>query len=418
MKHHQSPHLLYADEEGQVYEHPDLLMVVRRGRDWALPRKDELIPLPPESTLFFLPARRAIGFDPRSGKMVTTPYRAVAAFVCPGYTVSALCAYFTEENAPALPLFAYGAAGFMKGRLWVCAREVDKDQRQVFRNISNKKIKRGVERLLRLYPNNRLISHLAKCALTYCCPAARNLALGRYEAPIPTSRHCNARCVGCISLQPKDSGFPSTQDRISFTPSPREIVQLMGEHARQEGRPIFSFGQGCEGEPLLEYRTIGEAIHLYRKGGGRGTININTNGSISSAVEYLHLCGLSSLRISINSANPALYKAYYRPQGYEFSQVKETMRLAKSTGLFVSINLLFFPGITDTESEFEYLCGLIEETHLDLIQLRNLNIDPEVYLKIASPLVNSPSMGLYNFLRRLKKNFPWLSFGYFNPYLG
>ena len=34
---------------------------------------------------------------------------------------------------------------------------------------------------------NRLFRHLETCALTYGCPAAKNLFLCRYEAPLPTS---------------------------------------------------------------------------------------------------------------------------------------------------------------------------------------------------------------------------------------
>jgi hypothetical protein len=30
----------------------------------------------------------------------------------------------------------------------------------------------------------------------------------------------------------------------------------------------------------------------------------------------------------------------------------------------------------------------------------------------------SPVMGLKNFMKRIKKNCPWIGFGYFNPYLG
>ncbi len=419
MKKKSLPHLLYADSKGNIYDHPYLLMVVRKGEDLVLPRREELIPLPPESNVFFLPGRRALGFDPANGEVIVTEERPVAAFVCPGYTLSGICAYVSETGAPPLPLFAYGAVGYMEGKLWVCASQVDRDERQIFKNIPTIRIKKGMEALVKKYPKNRLISHLARCALTYCCPAARNLALGRYEAPIPTSKHCNARCIGCISLQPKDSGFPSTQDRIKFTPTPEEIVELMKEHSSREKKAIFSFGQGCEGEPLLEHKLIEKAISLYRKEGGKGTININTNGSITQAIDPLARAGLSSLRISLNSANSTLYHLYYRPKGYDFDCVKNTMIEAKKNKLFVSINLLFFPGITDSEEEFDHLGSLISDTHLDFIQLRNLNIDPEIYLRLWEKTgIFSPGMGLKNFKKRLKKAFPWLSFGYFNPYLG
>jgi pyruvate-formate lyase-activating enzyme len=410
------PTLLYADAKGNIYNHPHLLMVCRRGEDFQLPGREDLIQLPPESSIFFLPERKAVGLDPSTGKLETVSGYAVAAFVCPGYTLSATCAYIKEEKAPSLPLFAYGAVGYYKGKFFVCAKKVDNDIRQVFKNISQKRIRDGVKRLIKKYPENRLISHLGKCALTYCCPAARNLALGRFEAPLPTSKRCNARCIGCISYQPKESGFPATQERITFTPSPKEIVEVMEEHASKERRPIFSFGQGCEGEPLTEWKTILKAIQIYRQKGGIGTININTNGSITKSIPDLADAGLSSLRISLNSANYELYSRYYRPRGYDFHNVKSTIKIAKQKALFVSINLLYFPGVTDSEAEINYLMDLIEDTKLDFIQLRNLNIDPDIYLALQDKL--TPSTGLVNFKKRLKKQFPWIKFGYFNPYLG
>ena len=43
------PHMLVADEQGNIYDHPDFLLLCRRGEEWSLPRPDELMPLPEES---------------------------------------------------------------------------------------------------------------------------------------------------------------------------------------------------------------------------------------------------------------------------------------------------------------------------------------------------------------------------------
>jgi hypothetical protein len=80
-----------------------------------------------------------------------------------------------------------------------------------------KKVEQEVERLLKAYPTNRLVSHLANnCALTYHCPAARNYFMGRWECPIPSSPACNANCIWCISFQPEERQIISTQDRLRF----------------------------------------------------------------------------------------------------------------------------------------------------------------------------------------------------------
>lgn len=66
-------HLVYADEQGQVYDHPDLHAVARSGNDLVELLENELIPLPAGATLVGLPNTRAIGMDPKSGEMQALP---------------------------------------------------------------------------------------------------------------------------------------------------------------------------------------------------------------------------------------------------------------------------------------------------------------------------------------------------------
>lgn len=418
-----TPRMLVADSAGNITEDRHLLMLCASAGRWRLPQSAELAPLPPESELFLLPGRRAAGYDSKTGKIRISEKNAVAAFAAPGYTLRAHPAYKQDESAPMLPLFAYGAVGYANGKFWIAAKKVDSDPRQQFGQIKRARIEREAWALLRQYPRNRLVSHIINnCVRRYDCPAARNFALGRYEAPLPTSRACNARCLGCISLQAKDSPIATTpQCRLEFTPEPGEIAEVMAIHASRERRaPIYSFGQGCEGDPLVNPELLAESIRLFRAGGGQGTINCNTNASNPEAVAKLAQAGLTSLRASLNSAQPDLYAAYYSPQNYGFEDVKESIRVARRAGVYVSLNLLYFPGITDTREELASLgelCGL----GVGMIQLRNLNIDPQWYAsKLAADCGREwpQALGLDMFMDELKRACPWLEFGYFNPWLG
>lgn len=414
------PHLVVADEQGDIYDHPDLYMVVRRGDEFALPRPDELMPLPDESELFMLPCRNALGLDPETGELVEDEAMAVAGFAAPAHTLTAHPAYNTRQGAPMLPLFAYGAVGFANGKFYICAKKVDEDKRQQFRGIDRSQLRKQAEALMKRYPDNRLVQHLtAKCALTYNCPAAKNLCLGRFEAPLPVSRTCNARCIGCISEQEKSSRICATpQNRMSFTPTAEEVAEVMLHHAGNETRtPIYSFGQGCEGEPLTESALICESIRLFRAAGGKGTVNLNSNASLPDAVEDIARAGLSSLRVSLNSAREDSYVRYYRPRGYGLENVIDSVTRAKKAGIYVSLNLLFFPGFTDTEHESAALLSLVREHKIDCIQLRNLNIDPEYHQEIMKGIDTGPCIGFANFRKRIKKDCPWVKVGYFNPHV-
>ncbi|HUL30796.1 MAG TPA: hypothetical protein VLZ03_10125, partial [Thermodesulfobacteriota bacterium] len=70
-----------------------------------------------------------------------------------------------------------------------------------------------------------------------------------------------------------------------------------------------------------------------------------------------------------------------------------------------------FPGFSDREEEVEKLVELVKKTHIDLIQMRNLNIDPDLYLKAMG---RGQGMGISRMTEILRKEFPSLQFGYFN----
>ncbi|RUM40055.1 MAG: radical SAM protein, partial [Desulfocapsa sp.] len=275
-------------------------------------------------------------------------------------------------------------------------------------------INRLTVRKLEKHQSNRLIQHLGKCCLTYGCPAARNYFLGRWEAPLPTSPTCNARCVGCISLQASGK-CSATQDRIQFVPTAAELSEVATPHLQSAEKAIVSFGQGCEGEPLLQAETIERAIKAIRKKTDRGTINLNSNASLPNAVQRLAACGLNSLRVSMNSAQEKYHNSYYRPRGFDLRDVQQSIRVMKEADGFVSLNYFILPGVTDSVDEFNSLCALLHSCKPDRIQLRNLNMDPEWYLRSISFNSSVKAMGMRSWLAKIKQTFPELQFGYYNP---
>ena len=412
-----SPFILYSDGEGNIFEDNSLYACGRSGWD-ALPvDESDWILLPEGGSLYELPGRRGIGIDVGTGEMrLCEKGWAVAAFIPPAHTGIYLAAYETSHNAPTLPLFCYTAAGWFNEKFYVPAVRIEQDVRQEARGYYASDIKKGAENLLRAFPYNRLVKHLMEnCCNTYHCPAARNLSLGRWECPVPVSPACNANCIGCISFQPQEETIHSTQDRLTFRPSAEEIVEFTVPHLQTAPFPIVSFGQGCEGEPLLMWETIREAIIEIRKHTVRGSININTNGSKPASVKALVDAGLNSIRVSTNSARKNIYEAYYRPNNYVFEDILESLRIVKAAGGWTSINYFVFPGMTDSEEEYEALRKLILETGLDMIQWRNFNIDPDWYLGKIGVVETGDAMGIKNMMELLREEFPHLKFGYFNP---
>jgi wyosine [tRNA(Phe)-imidazoG37] synthetase (radical SAM superfamily) len=412
-----SPFLLYSDGRGNIFEDTSLYATGRSGWD-ALPvDKAGWIERPPGGSLYELPGRRGIGMDVISGEMrLCEKGWAVAAFIPPAHTGLYLAAYETEKDAPTLPLFCYTAAGWLDDGFYVPAVRIEPDIRQEAAGYRETEIETGARHLLNSYPHNRLLKHLMEnCCNTYHCPAARNLSLGRWECPVPVSPACNANCIGCISFQPQEESIHSTQDRLTFRPTAEEIVEFTVPHLQTAPFPIVSFGQGCEGEPLLMWETIREAITEIRKHTGRGSININTNGSRPASVQALCDAGLNSIRVSMNSARKHVYEAYYRPNNYVFEDIVESLRVMRKAGGWSSINYFVFPGMTDSMEEYEALRKLIRDTSLNMIQWRNFNIDPDWYLGKTGHTETGTAMGIKNLMRLIREEFPLLKFGYFNP---
>lgn len=413
----QSPYILYSDGKGNIFEDTSLYVTGRSGWDAFEVPADEWIELPDGGSLYELPGRRGIGIDVQTGEMrLCEKGWAVAAFIPPAHTGFYLAAYETAAEAPTLPLFCYTAAGWHNDKFYVPATRIEPDIRQDCAGYDQQKVNQGVAYLLKHYPNNRLVDHLMNnCALTYQCPAARNFALGRWECPVPASPACNANCVGCISLQPDEEPIVSTQDRLTFKPTPEEIVEFTVPHLETAPYPIISFGQGCEGEPLLMWETIRDAIIEIRKHTKKGSININTNGSRPDAVDELCKAGLDSIRVSTNSASREIYMPYYRPNNYDFDDIVESLKVVNRYGGWTSINYFVFPGMTDSVAEYEALRKLIRETGLKMIQWRNFNIDPDWYLGKIGITDTGESMGVKQLQELIKEEFPDLKYGYFNP---
>lgn len=411
------PALVFADQSGNIMEFEPLAMVGRSGDYFEPVDTGNVIDLPPGSQLYVLPDRHPVGLDRTTGELMVlddnpfapgTPALAVAVFLPAAYTQTYIGAWERDANAGILPLFAYTAVGWQDGFVTTAIR-VDPSRRQDPEFFDHAKVREGIQVWQRDLPRNRLVKHLSHCALGYGCPAALNLFQGREEGPLPTSPGCNAACLGCISLQ-ETCEPPSPQQRITFVPTPQEIAEVALRHIAHVSEPVVSFGQGCEGEPLLVADVIREAIRLIRAQTQKGTINLNSNASLPEKIAELAEAGLDSLRISMNSPRPETYKTYFR-QRYAFESLKTSALEMKRRGKFVSINLFVFPGLTDAPKEALALERFIAETGVDMIQWRNLNIDPDLYLETLGQRLPA-GIGI----RRLIEQIP-IRRGYFNPFV-
>jgi pyruvate-formate lyase-activating enzyme len=419
--------LLFADDRGTVYDHPTLAAAVRSGDDLLLPA-ERPVAMPTGATLCMLPGRRPVGVDPDTGEIVTlrqarvgrrafVPH-AVGATLPPGWTRTFLPAARAGAlpqvaSSSVLPQWAYTAAALDEDGPAVFALHTDRRRHWSVATHGTPDLPGRVGARLE-GTSNPVWHQIARCALEWGCFTAQNTFYGRDEGAIPSSAACNASCIGCLSEQAEGMP-PSSHERIERPPSAEDMAELGAEHLeRATGRVMVSFGQGCEGEPLLRWREIERAIRLMRRRTGRGSIQVNTNGSRPEALGALVDAGLDACRISLNSASEDLYRAYYRPVGYGLRDVVRSIEVAKDRGAYVALNLLTFPGVTDREREAERLARLVGSLRVDQVQTRSLAIDPDVYMEVARGKGGGGrALGIRNLLRLLQSARPGLVLGNF-----
>ncbi|MFA5881647.1 MAG: radical SAM protein [Eubacteriales bacterium] len=406
--------LLYADQKGRMYEHPHLLAGGRTGNIFTEILEGEAIPLPEGASLVLIPEGIPIGID-RMGKFTSLytdgrgkPVFAVGALLPQGYTRTYIPSYRRDDKKP-LPLLGYAAVGWKDGAVYTAALQTDDTDKWNPLHFSTQELGQLVEDAVSAHGNNRIIQQLGRCALEYQCFTAQNIFYRRWEGGIPVSPSCNARCLGCISLQPAEC-CPSPQGRIGFRPSGEEILEVALPHLTEAADAIISFGQGCEGEPALAAPEISAAVEKIRRLTQAGTINMNTNAGYTEGIKLICQAGIDSLRVSTISAREQVYAAYYNPKDYSWGDVISSIDFARRQGVYVSLNLLTLPGLTDRPEEVEALAQFVREHDINMIQLRNLNIDPD-YLATVIPMDGKDMLGIAGLIDILKAEIPQMEIG-------
>lgn len=393
----------YTDKAGNLHR-STYTAAASRGSELLIAA--EYIPLPAGATLTSLPGRKPLAFN-HEGQATAIEGKgeswALGALLPQGFTRTLLPAYEIQAGPEVLPLLGYTAVAFDGDKVMVAAKATDEHHRWHPKHFNTGDLPQRIARAQRRLPKNRIIAQLANCSLEYGCFTAQNIFYRRWEGGLPVSPTCNAQCLGCISKQESEC-CPSPQGRIAFTPTVEEGAEVALWHLTGNSKgEIISFGQGCEGEPSLAAETIVGIISLTRSKTDQGAININTNAGDVGKIKTIVDSGLDSMRVSLISATPRYYDAYYRPRGYGISDVERSIAYAVDRGVHVSLNLLTLPGFNDREEEIDALLALIRRTGLQKVQIRNLNIDDEFFYRSLA-IAKTPSIGIDILIDTLRNN--------------
>lgn len=396
---------LYSEKNGNMLEDKELSFLGRSGQQWIEVEEGDMIPLPDGCSLVMMPGHYPVGIDSES--MVSCREKALhgasaVAMACllpQGFTRTLLPATVAPRNAAEIPILGYTAVAGRGGKVMAAAIPTDEHRKWHPEYYNTPELEQIVQSRLEQFPENRILGQLAHCSLNYSCFTAQNIFYQRWEGGIPTTAQCNARCLGCISRG--HTSVPSPQERLGFSPSVEEIVEVALPHLEAASEGIISFGQGCEGDPALNADLIASSIEIIRKSTGQGCININTNAGHTLGVKKLVDAGMDAIRVTLLSAFEEDYLAYHRPVNYGFDNVVHSISYARDNGVYVSINLLTIPGYTDSEEQVEETIRMVHNTGVPMIQLRNLNIDPDLFFANITP--RSTALGVRQMIEVFKQ---------------
>ncbi len=202
---------------------------------------------------------------------------------------------------------------------------------------------------------------------------------------------------------------------MRFAPTAAELAGMADFHLGGPDAGIVSFGQGCEGEPLTRDDVLADAVAEIRRAHPAATIHVNTNGSRPRTLQRLIDAGCNSVRISAISFNDPIFRAYYRPVGYSIDDVVECGRVMSGAGGQVCVNLLTFPGVTDSEAELERTVEAVTAMGASQIQWRSLNCDHDWLVEVLAQrgLLPDDGIGLAAAYHRLVERLPGVSHGNF-----
>jgi pyruvate-formate lyase-activating enzyme len=365
---------VYSDRSGRLVVAADYTAAVPDGAS-AAPLVAAL-PLPAHAEVVPLPERAAIGIDRGARPRPLGAGRfAVAAILPLGHVRLACPAYADLAGAQPLRPRAYAAVGADRdGNLVVAATAIDETGSDADgRMVAD--LPARISAGLREQPSSRLVRQLARCAKDYRCRAAANAFLGRHDCALPTGAPANERPPGFVSLRDERDASPT--ETATFRPTVDELGDMAVRHL-DGGGTMVTFGRACEGEPLLAAREVSSAIAAIRERTPRGTIHLETNGSIPAALRRLIDAGLDSVAFRVASARPDTFEALHRPDDFRLAEVRVAIAEAAARKIAVAIRVLVLPGLFDRPRELDALVALTDEmpTGSALI-LQDLAADPQ-----------------------------------------
>ncbi len=348
------PNLVFADKNGNVYDHPVLKSVFKTATYNTVPYELEMIPMPQDSQLKMIVDAVPYSYDQMQAKIVEFSngfpvYTELPAgylrILYPSYKFSGEEDNFTSSHlAP---------VGWMDEKFVVPAIFIEKKNKITPKHFKN--LKNTIQEDEKLY-------------------------------------------------------FLNKKQKLDFLENNELIIKSNNELKLIHRIIPFFLENNQQVVITLKYDLDDKSYGIIKSLTNENiTFNLNIN---SFAVDKLNRSlneFIDSLSFDITSCNPDFLKK----ESISFDNMTKCFELAEKNNLFISINLLTLPGFTDSTKEYEKTVEFLNTFKIEYLKLRELKTVPHKFFQ-ENKIESSEILGLKNMLKYIKKRCKRVKMGYFS----
>lgn len=372
------PNLLFADKNGNIYDHPKLKMCCRTNNFNIVPYESELEELPKFSKIKFIEGAKPLGYDQETAKIVefdggfpiyTTPSK--------GYLRVSLPAFKKNEKT-ILTNEAHTPIGFMDEKFYFSAIKVDIQTSDINQTKSFKDIFMGYR------GNNSLICHFAKMSKAIYRDIENLTPLG------------NELILDTFYLE--NNSANELTEMINFLNDNQKDLVITFSNLTQE--KVISKICDCL-KQIKKDDNLTINIEPYQ-------INLETIKSILSSDIDLITLNISSLNNSFAHSMLGFHQEY---ETY-FKYAQKLIDASKIYGFEIILNLSVLPGFTDIKPNVESLIDFLSTYNINFMKLSNMAIYGDIFFK-SDKILEEEILGIINMLKEIRKKCKTLQFGAF-----
>lgn len=375
------PNLLFADKNGNIYDHPTLKMTGKTNSFDIVPYETELTELPSKHKINFLEGAVPLGYDQEKARIVEfeggfpvyiTPPKGYIRVLMPSFKMLKNTNMLHEE---------YTAVGFTDDTFYFPGIKVDILTEDITEILSFKDIIAKFDQT-----NNRLIKNFLKMS---------RKTFGEVETLTPFGNE--------IILDFKYLGEVKSS----------EIYELIDIYCREQKLPVVTFRNVSSSENSFD--SFIEVLRLCSK---LSPLTINVDNPILPNAQIKKILEYQPHSITIPLISPSdsfLVKNVSLALGLgekHNDNVQKITEIFEKYGTHIFINLLTLPGFTDRSGNVQNIVDFLNTYRINSLKLSNMKTDISTVFQGEESL-KEELLGIRTMLKMLKKSCKGLRFSVF-----